>query len=375
MMKLFGRIINIIRDIFNNLLIRCLSRPRKQIEGYNVFGYFSKYMGQAEVARAFTDSLIKGGEDIALFDFYSGTHNTITRKPDLKYRKNYFRSFKYRSNVFFIDLKVLKRLRNQIPKLFQNKHNIVAFWWEFESGFEDRIPVLNEFDEVFVFSDFIKDILNAIECKQFEITKIDYPFYRNWEIEEESSIVRSRYNLDEKFSFFFNFDFYSSYNRKNPEAILKALFEEFPDEENVVFVVKTSNNKGFEDKEKRFTSLVQDYGLGERVIIINNQLTRNAFMTLLNAMDCYISLHRGEGLGLGILEAFALNKPVIATNYGGNTGYMNNSLGYPIPFKLVPANDDYIVYNKVKEWAEPDNISARKKMREVYRNKSKNEYV
>ena len=69
MMKLFGRIINIIRDIFNNLLIRCLSRPRKQIEGYNVFGYFSKYMGQAEVARAFTDSLIKGGEDIALFDF------------------------------------------------------------------------------------------------------------------------------------------------------------------------------------------------------------------------------------------------------------------------------------------------------------------
>jgi glycosyltransferase involved in cell wall biosynthesis len=375
MIKLFGRIINIIRDTFNNILIMYLSRPEKQVEGYNVFGYFSKYMGQAEVARAFTDSLIKKGENIALFDFYSGTHNTIKGKPDLNYRRNYFRLFKYRNNVFFIDLKALNRLREKMPKLFQNKQNIVAFWWEFESGFEDRIPVLNEFDEVYVFSDFIKDILNSVDCKEFKVTKIDYPFFKNWVIEEEPSAVRSRYNLDEKFCFFFNFDFYSSYNRKNPEGILKALFEEFPNEKSVVFVVKTSNNKGFEEKERRFSSLVHEYGLGERVIIINDQLTRNEFMTLLNAMDCYISLHRGEGLGLGILEAFALGKTVIATNYGGNTEYMNNRLGYRVSYKLVPANDDYIVYNKVKVWAEPDNMNARKKMRKVYGNKINNEYV
>jgi len=55
-------------------------------------------------------------------------------------------------------------------------------------------------------------------------------------------------------------------------------------------------------------------------------------MSLLNATNCYISLHRGEGLGLGILEALALRKPVIATNYGGNTEYMDNPLAYPVNY-------------------------------------------
>jgi len=354
------------KEEINRLLIKCLTRPRRQVEGYNVFGYFSIFMGQAEVVRAFVDGLIKGGENITLFDFYVGTHQLSSGRPDLKYRKYYFSSFKYRTNVFFIDLNVLKRLKSQIPRLFKNKKNIVAFWWEFESGFEDRIPILNEFDEVYVFSDFIKDILNKVESRQFIVTKIDYPFSKNWVINEEPSLVRSRYNLEDKFCFFFNFDYYSSYNRKNPEAILKALSEEFPDEQNVVFVVKTCNSERFEEKEKRFISLVNDYGLGERVRIINDQLSRDAFMTLLNSMDCYISLHRGEGLGLGILEALALGKTVIATNYGGNTEYMHNPNCYAVPYTLVSASDDYVVYKYVKQWAEPDISEAKKYMREVY---------
>ena len=34
--------------------------------------------------------------------------------------------------------------------------------------------------------------------------------------------------------------------------------------------------------------------------------------------DCYVSLHRSEGLGLTMAEAMALGKPVIATGYSGN---------------------------------------------------------
>ena len=38
--------------------------------------------------------------------------------------------------------------------------------------------------------------------------------------------------------------------------------------------------------------------------------------------DCYISLHRAEGLGLTMAEAMSLGKPVIATAYSGNMDFM-----------------------------------------------------
>lgn len=107
-------------------------------------------------------------------------------------------------------------------------------------------------------------------------------------------------------------------------------------------------------------------GLVNKVIIIADLLTRSEFMTLLNNIDAYVSLHRGEGLGLGMLEALTLGKPVIATNYGGNTEFMSNELAFPVNYKLVESDDEYLPYINVKQWAEPDIDDAVDKMRLVY---------
>jgi len=349
-------------------MLEFLSRPQQQDNGFNVFGYFSKICGISVAGRAFVDSLIEKKENLSLFDYFEPTHKRISKLEELKYSKYYYNSLKYKTNIFLVDTQVVGHLHSALPIIFNNKRNILSFWWEFESGFEDRIEILNNFDEIYVFSDFIKNILSSIENRKFKITKIKYPFYKDWLIEEDVLTIRERYHLQGKFCFFFNFDYASGYKRKNPEAILKALYEEFPSDKDVVFVVKTSNIEGFNEKEDKFKKLIQHYRLNERVVIIKKAISKNSFMSLLNAMDCYISLHRGEGLGLGILESYALGKPVIATNYGGNTEYMDNPLGYPVPYSLVPANDDYSVYKNVKEWAEPDNNYAKKHMRNLYNN-------
>jgi glycosyltransferase involved in cell wall biosynthesis len=322
--------------------------------------------GQGEVARAFVDDLIEADEKFVLLDFYDNLHKLIPCQEENKYRKYYFKKFKYGTNIFFVALDLLKIVKNKISFVFKNKYNIVAFWWEFESGFEERIPILNGFDEVYVFSDFTRNILNSIENRNFKVTKIKYPFVKNWIIEEEPVAIKKRYDLEGKYCFFFNFDYLSGYNRKNPEAVISALAQEFPDEKKVVLVVKTNNSHRFEEKKTRFLSKVKILGLTERVIIIEDPLSRNGFMTLFNAMDCYISLHRGEGLGLGILEALSLNKPVIATNYGGNTEYMDNPLAFRVPYSLISAKDDYVPYVNVKQWAEPELKTAKKYMRAVF---------
>ena len=369
-MTFFHHIPNIFKILFHFSILNYLARPRSHQRGYNVFGYFSKIVGAGQDARGFADELIRNGDEFVLVDFYQKTHKHIARSEENPYRKYYFRKFIYHTNIFFIDPAQWQKVRKKIPTLFlKNKHNIITFWWEFESGFEDRIPILNEFNEVYVFSDFIWNILNSVDNRNFKITRIKYPFAKNWIIEHDPLTVKRKYNLEGKFCFFFNFDYLSSYNRKNPEAILCAIAEEFPDEAGVVLIVKTNNSNRFEEKEHNFLNKIKNLGLNGRVVVINDPLSRNGFMTLLNAMDCYISLHRGEGLGLGILEALALNKPVIATNYGGNSEYMNNPLAMAVPYSMIPANDDYEPYKNVKFWAEPDISAAKKFMRTVFNEK------
>jgi glycosyltransferase involved in cell wall biosynthesis len=335
-------------------------------DGYNIFGYVSKVIGQGEVVRAFADELIQSGRKFELIDIITFSHAHIDESEKKKYAKYYSRNLKYNKNIYFVDLFFLSRIKKIIPSLFQSRYNIAVFWWEFESGCEERLRLLNDYDEVYVFSDFLKNILLNYKERNFIVTKIKFPFRNDWVIEEQPDKIRKDYDLKDKFCFFFNFDYYSSYNRKNPEAILYALIEEFPLEKDVVLVLKTTGASVFHEKSDHFFNLVNNTGLGNRVILIDKSLSRNQFMSLLNSMDCYISLHRGEGLGLGILEALALNKPVIATNYGGNVEYMDNSMAYPVNYKLVPAEDDSSIYKNVKLWAEPDISDAKIYMRKVY---------
>ena len=51
-------------------------------------------------------------------------------------------------------------------------------------------------------------------------------------------------------------------------------------------------------------------------------MTRDELAGLMRAADCYVSLHRSEGFGLGIAESMALGKPVIATHYSGPVDFM-----------------------------------------------------
>src|SRR5262249_9150038 len=70
--------------------------------------------------------------------------------------------------------------------------------------------------------------------------------------------------------------------------------------------------------------------------------------------DCYVSLHRSEGFGLGLAESMYLGKPVIGTNWSGNTDFMNADNSCPVRYQLVPLESDYGPYKRGQHWAEPD---------------------
>ena len=71
--------------------------------------------------------------------------------------------------------------------------------------------------------------------------------------------------------------------------------------------------------------------------------------------NCFVSLCRSEGWGLGAFDAAASGNPVVTTGFGGHLDYLAGT-DYLVRFDLVPVDDPagYPSYAPDQHWAEPD---------------------
>jgi len=171
------------------------------------------------------------------------------------------------------------------------------------------------------------------------------------------------------FVVFFNFDYASSFNRKNPEAILHAFAKSIAQEPNTKILFKTMRAKSHEIHSTRLRQLAKELEIDNRLFTIDDFIPQEDLVNLTNACDVYMSLHRGEGFGLGIAEAMSLGKPVIVTDYSATAEFCNIDNSIPIPYKLLgisPNQLDVDVYHHVTRWAEPDIDAAAVALRKLY---------
>jgi glycosyltransferase involved in cell wall biosynthesis len=101
------------------------------------------------------------------------------------------------------------------------------------------------------------------------------------------------------------------------------------------------------------------------VKFFDQHMNRSEVTALLTTADCYVSLHRCEGLGLGMAQAMALGKPVIATGYSGNLEYMTRENSFLVDFRMIEIDKPYGSYAPACRWAEPDLDQAAALMRWV----------
>lgn len=279
--------------------------------------------------------------------------------------------------VIGLNAKNLPRYKNIITFTTKNFYkpeeynNIPVLWWEFESGMENARPYAFEnVKAVLAFSKFCAGYLKKIAPKNIPVLTLPCPLEITKEALASKSEVRRRYNIKQTaFVCFFNFSYFSSYDRKNPEAVLKAFATAFDKEPDAMLVIKTTGAKKRPALAQRLESKINELNLKNKLILINEELTAPAMYSLINAADVYISMHRGEGLGLGMLEAMLLKKPVVATNYGGNTDFMDKNSACLVDYKkTAPAHIDLEAYKGVKEWAEPDITAAARYLKELKNN-------
>jgi glycosyltransferase involved in cell wall biosynthesis len=90
-------------------------------------------------------------------------------------------------------------------------------------------------------------------------------------------------------------------------------------------------------------------------------------LSLIRESNCYVSLHRSEGFGLGMAESMALGTPVIGTDYSGSTEFLSSLTGFPVAFTMRPVEPGEYSFSEGQIWAEPDTAAATEAMRRVYR--------
>jgi len=118
--------------------------------------------------------------------------------------------------------------------------------------------------------------------------------------------------------------------------------------------------------------ILKKYNKPARIKLITDELSEHAMRQLHQRGDCFVSLCRSEGWGLGAFDAAAMGKPVIITAYGGQMDYLDPDLAYLVDYDLVPVRDDDDPKNfrKEQKWAEPKISVASQFMRRVYENPS-----
>jgi hypothetical protein len=165
------------------------------------------------------------------------------------------------------------------------------------------------------------------------------------------------------FRYLVSFDACSDAERKNPHSAILAFREAFNNQESVKLIIKISNADRCGDKLAKIHDLIRGH---KNIEVISKNLSKDDYLDLMKSIDVYVSLHRGEGFGLNIQQAMAMGKPVIVTNYGGNTDYCFADNSLLIDYKIVSINIDQSQYPYYTMWAEPDVSQASRAMKKLF---------
>lgn len=333
-----------------------IALPSSQETGVNLIGYLHAESGVGEAARASLRALRSSGLPFSLIDYRLG--NISRMGEELGGHTN---EALYPINLLHVNADQTRIARGHLGKeLFEGRYTIGYWYWEMPE-FPDFLHFAYEqVDEIWVSTEYNRKAIAKYTDKPVHVippaieVKIDKPLSR-----EELHLP------EDHFIFLHMSDVLSIPQRKNPLGVVEAFRLAFADkpEAKVKLVIKLSNlDHQPELSEAIFAAMNED----PRIQLIHEYLDRNTLNNLLDACDCYVSLHRAEGFGLPIAEAMYLGKPVIATNWSGNVDFMNEENSLPVSYELVELAEDYGPYKKGQHWAEPNIIFAAAQMSKLH---------
>lgn len=311
-------------------------------------------MGIGESCRLAARALQLSNTPFGILNYAGGNSS---RDEDLSWKSKELDSPIYPVNLFHINADQMPLAYETLgSRWFADRYNIGYWHWELPDFPDEYAEGFRHLDEVWVPTNFI---LNSIAEKS-PIPVIRIPHGIRVEVPE--TIDRKRFGLPERrFLFLCMYDTFSYSARKNPYSVLKAYRDAVIRFGLPAGLVIKMNNP----QQSEIDNLNREAAGLPNIWIIDRVLSRMEANALLQCADCYISLHRSEGFGLPLAEAMYLGKPVIGTNWSGNTDFMTSDNSGAVRYRLTRIGQDLGPYKAHQIWAEPDVEHAMHLMRSM----------
>jgi glycosyltransferase involved in cell wall biosynthesis len=185
------------------------------------------------------------------------------------------------------------------------------------------------------------------------------------QLEAEDTITApTALQLPSGFRVLIMFDYLSTLERKNPLGGIEAYRQAFAPDDGAVLIVKSVNGRHRPERHREVMAAVD--GRSD-VVVVDRTMSGAERDALIAGCDCYLSLHRSEGHGLPLAEAMSLGKPVVATAYGGNIEFMDETNSYLVGCAPVRVGEHVEHYPAAATWAEPDIEHAAQQLRAIHR--------
>ena len=323
-----------------------------------LIGYFETGFGLGEHAKGLASALAHAGVQFAVYPYNGFSNRPRAEAPWAAY---YDVDNIHAINILSMAANQTHNARRIIGEQhFDRSYNVLVSPWELPRAPEAWRRDLGTFDELWALSDFVANAFRPVFPKPIMVVPPCISLDAN------TLPDRRKFDLDgETFYFLFSFDFSSRPQRKNPAAVVRAFELAFsqPHSDKVGLLLKLSGDEHRHPQE--VSAIEQAARRDNRIRILRGDWKRADMLALLASMDCYVSLHRSEGFGMGMAEAMALGKPVIGTAFSGSADFLSAQTGYPIPYALRPVRAGEYPFSDGNLWAEPDVQAAAEAMRIV----------
>ena len=309
-----------------------------QAFGINLIGSIFGGIGLSAATRAIASLLKSKGIPFSIYDVPFGW---VSQQSDPEFESHLVSKpddLIHPVNLYVLSITYFQSFINENPEFFSSQRlHIANVWWEATRFPPPWVDVLSRFDGVLVMSHFIAEV-----CRNN--LAMTPTLYGEYPLELPQNIHKDRQKFgfpESAIIFVASLDPNSDPIRKNPAAIINTFRTAFPATDDDARLVIRLNNVATKMGQQVVQHLLKLAQGDDRIRLLLEPMSYEQVLCFYASADVYLSFHRGEGLGLGMLESMRLGKPVIATGWSGNLSFMNSSNSALLRYRLIPVSGSY----------------------------------